>query len=131
MTLEEAIVHAEEKATSECGKCAEEHRQLACWLKKLQDYEKNMEETERHGWIPVSRRLPEQIGGESEEVLCLYATGDQRVGLTCEGNAWISAETGMEFLYEVIAWRPLPESHFKKCDPGMGEWGGENGQNKD
>lgn len=109
MTLEEAIVHAEEKAKSECGKCASEHRQLADWLKKLKNYEKKMEETEGCGWIPVTERLPEQIGGESEEVLCLYATGDQRVGLTCEKNAWISAETGMEFLYEIIAWRPLPK----------------------
>ncbi len=70
-------------------------------------------------WIPVTERLPEQIGGESEEVLCLYATGDQRVGLTCEGNAWISAETGMEFLYEVIAWRPLPEPYREEREGGQ------------
>lgn len=32
MTLKEAIAHAEEKARG-CGECAEEHRQLAEWLK--------------------------------------------------------------------------------------------------
>ena len=32
MTLKEAIAHAEEKAQG-CGECAEEHRQLAEWLK--------------------------------------------------------------------------------------------------
>ncbi|MBO6304328.1 MAG: hypothetical protein J6M62_04490 [Selenomonadaceae bacterium] len=37
MTLDEAIKHAEEKAR-ECGKCAEEHRELAAWLKELKWY---------------------------------------------------------------------------------------------
>lgn len=38
MTLEEAIKHAEEVASSSCGKCAEEHKQLAEWLKELNRY---------------------------------------------------------------------------------------------
>ena len=37
MTLEEAIAHAEEVAASGCGKCAEDHRQLAEWLRELRD----------------------------------------------------------------------------------------------
>ena len=47
MTIEEAIVHAQETAntrTDLCDKCREEHRQLAEWLKELKllraDYEK-------------------------------------------------------------------------------------------
>ena len=60
MTLEEAIVHAEKVAeenekisrytpvefipadlsVEQCRKCAEEHRQLAEWLKELQEYRK-------------------------------------------------------------------------------------------
>ena len=45
MTLEEAIIHCEEKA---CGntQCALEHRQLAEWLKELQQYRKNARKEE-------------------------------------------------------------------------------------
>lgn len=38
MTLDEAIIHAEQVAElneAECFECAEEHRQLAEWLKEL------------------------------------------------------------------------------------------------
>ena len=35
MTLDEAIEHAEEVATTRCGECAEEHMQLAEWLREL------------------------------------------------------------------------------------------------
>ena len=42
MTLEEAIKHCEEKekeqALNGCFACAEEHKQLAEWLKELKDY---------------------------------------------------------------------------------------------
>ena len=49
MTLEEAIKHAEEKAEEfdkdiecdECTKCADEHRQLAEWLRELKEYRDN------------------------------------------------------------------------------------------
>ena len=34
MTLDEAIKHCEDKSVG-CGKCADEHRQLAEWLKEL------------------------------------------------------------------------------------------------
>lgn len=37
MTLDEAITHCEEVSKSACGKCAEEHRQLAKWLKELRE----------------------------------------------------------------------------------------------
>lgn len=42
MTLDEAIAHAEYVADYDCygdkqRKCAEEHRQLAEWLKELRD----------------------------------------------------------------------------------------------
>lgn len=40
MTLEEAIIHCQEKS---CGntQCALEHKQLAEWLQELQQYRKN------------------------------------------------------------------------------------------
>lgn len=34
MTLDEAIEHAKKVASSEWSKCADEHRQLAKWLKE-------------------------------------------------------------------------------------------------
>lgn len=37
MTLDEAILHCEEKAVG-CNKCAEEHKQLAEWLKELKTF---------------------------------------------------------------------------------------------
>ena len=40
MTLDEAIKHAEEVAIDQdlcCSECAEEHRQLAEWLKQLKE----------------------------------------------------------------------------------------------
>lgn len=36
MTLEEAIKHCEEKS-SDCNKCANEHRQLEEWLLELKE----------------------------------------------------------------------------------------------
>lgn len=67
MTIDEAIIHAEEIAEineniayntdsenwmdiAQCEKCAEEHRQLAEWLKELKRFE----------WISVDDRLPEK-----------------------------------------------------------------------
>ena len=41
MTIDEAIIHCEEVANDRagcCEDCAEEHRQLACWLKELKQY---------------------------------------------------------------------------------------------
>lgn len=35
MTLDEAIEHAEQCADNSCGECAEEHKQLADWLREL------------------------------------------------------------------------------------------------
>lgn len=44
MTLEEAIVHAEDTAKSAIGcECREEHRQLAAWLRELQERRKQPE----------------------------------------------------------------------------------------
>lgn len=69
MTIDEAIIHAEEIAEineniayntdsenwmdiAQCEKCAEEHRQLAEWLKELK----------KHQWISVEDGLPENSG---------------------------------------------------------------------
>lgn len=36
MTIDEAIQHCDEKASTVCGECAEQHRQLAAWLRELE-----------------------------------------------------------------------------------------------
>lgn len=41
MTLDEAIQHCEEVANSECSECANEHKQLAEWLKELKAFRNN------------------------------------------------------------------------------------------
>ena len=38
LTLDEAIKHAEERASLSCDECAKQHRQLAEWLKELKQY---------------------------------------------------------------------------------------------
>ena len=45
MTIDEAIAHAEEVATTtKCKECAEEHRQLAEWLKELKEKKQAIED---------------------------------------------------------------------------------------
>ena len=42
MTLDEAIIHAQEVAAQlGCCECADEHRQLAEWLEELRERRKN------------------------------------------------------------------------------------------
>lgn len=74
MTLEEAIKHAEEVAkknehdaevrtrteslgTEHCLECAEEHRQLAEWLKELEWRRSDMETPPNNEWEGYSSRL--------------------------------------------------------------------------
>ena len=46
MNLTEAIKHSEEKAKELCGKCADEHKQLAKWLKDLEYFYKKYKYTD-------------------------------------------------------------------------------------
>lgn len=41
MKLEEAIQHAEEKASEGCDGCKADHEQLAAWLKELKEIKEN------------------------------------------------------------------------------------------
>lgn len=121
MTLDEAILHAEEVANanqrlcktvspamqlSDYGKCAEEHRQLAEWLKEL----KQLREQTR--WIPTSERQPEENGN----YLALYHTSDGTADLEfmmvdhCNaGGGWLHEENGRKTYQKVKAWMPLPQ----------------------
>lgn len=131
MTLDEAICHAKEVAEeqlmragrctqddkfcdkySNCIKCAEEHRQLAEWLR---DYKRLLEQTE---WILVSKKLPEP----NRLVLCYISTGVTETYFLAFWNefksAWEEGIGGCRLLehdlgYEVIAWKPLLEYREK------------------
>jgi len=106
MTLEEAIKHAEEVAdlceyvACQEGKCAEEHRQLAEWLKEL----KQLREQTR--WIHTSERLPEKY----KEVLTCSLRGFIEIQ-DMGSNYWEDQYGDLSDIDEVIAWMPLPEPY--------------------
>lgn len=121
MTLDEAIKHCEEVAIkmecesmcveeayqtakqADCEKCAEEHRQLAEWLK---DYKRLLEHTR---WIPVSERLPKEVG------TYLITLKDGDVSL-CDFNPYCFADrTSLSIV--AIAWMPLPKPY--KAESGV------------
>lgn len=106
MTLEEAIIHAEEVA-ERCAvtdgdlKCESEHRQLAEWIKELKKYR------EENNWIPCSDRLPEKEG-------CYLITVDEYDRKDVNADFFHFREDGTpSWHYEknVIAWMPFPEPY--------------------
>lgn len=109
MILEELIEHEEKESKATWnGKptlCAENHRQLAEWLKEL----KQLREQTR--WIPVSERLPKV----NTEVLVQFER-NMAVGFYHFG--WWHVNTGNGFYTSIltsedqpIAWMPLPEPY--------------------
>ena len=140
MTLDEAIKHAEEVADKKdrekkkwerwlendsdyravtekasCELCAEEHRQLAEWLKEL----KQLREQTR--WIPVSKRLPHK--GEYGKVYVTYIPSGGTLWTTViiahysdlmgiSKPSFHIGEVGKKSFQnitkQVIAWMPLP-----------------------
>lgn len=143
MTLDEAIKHAEEVAEqneglcerihpamqlSNYGKCAEEHRQLAEWLK---DYKRLLEqepytEIDRQAvinyirteiqqkWIPVSKRLPkagEHIGDVAKYYLVQNEYGDMLVAHYTHSKYWKQIYQLKPIGDEIVAWMPLPEPY--------------------
>lgn len=57
MTLDEAIEHCEEVATKNCSECAEEHKQLANWLRTLKYLEENavMPIHKKQDWLDIAK----------------------------------------------------------------------------
>lgn len=148
MTLDEAIKHCEEVAeendlaagmykilaennhntyekltaetnSSRCAECAEEHRQLAEWLRELK------ERREADNWISVNDRLPKK---GTEVITCSFGSDIvvQEVGETLEeaisktqkiskvgagfygSDGWYTIE-GYPMIITPKFWQPLPE----------------------
>ena len=106
MTLEEAIIHAEEVA-ERCAvtdgdlKCESEHRQLAEWLKELKKYR------EENDWIPCSDIPPEKEG----RYLITVDEGDRK---DVSDDFFYFRDDGVPSWYvekNVIAWMPFPEPY--------------------
>lgn len=85
MTLDEAIKHAQCVADTNCGQCAEDHRQLAEWLKELKELRK-------HGWHPASELPPvDRETGLSEEVIAIqdrFCDGERVIYSRIVGSGW-------------------------------------------
>ena len=69
-------------------------------------------------WIPVIEKLPmidvENGWKASEVVLVCLANGYMHMGFYCEDDKWRFCESGEvkePFVYDVIAWMPLPEPY--------------------
>ena len=91
-----------------CEKCANEHRQLAKWLKELKQLR------EQISWIPTSERQPEGNGN----YLAFYHDSDGTADLEymmvdhCNaGGGWLHEKNGRKTYKKVKAWMPLPEPY--------------------
>ena len=84
---------------------AEDHRQLAEWLKELKQLR------EQTKWIPVSERLPE----DEQEILFSTKTGRVHSGKYHDddsANQWYSHRDKCRAWNNVVsAWMPLPENY--------------------
>lgn len=150
MTLDEAIAHAEEvvermgemknqyqsrgnhivERWDTCDKCAEEHNQLAEWLK---DYKR----LKAGGWIPTAERMPDnandpgafcpryQVMTESGVTEGWYRPHDNGIGGQWYALFWFMSEQfeiwNVDFERgcvpkvigntRVLAWAPIPEAY--------------------
>lgn len=101
MTLNEAILHCEEVANDKTGcaeDCANEHRQLAEWLKELK------ERRENDRWILVSERLPEV--GQAVIVTTKDGFRGFRKCIDAGHLTW--------FYRDIIAWTPFLLKPYKE-----------------
>ena len=133
MTLDEAIKHAEEVAeekeneaqdleyskldwkyeANQCSKCAEEHRQLAEWLKELKQLR------EQTKWILISEKLPNEFdevwcSTDSEEIFKATYLGKMNDGTDCFDD-----NDGMMWEGDIIAWKPLPKPYKTESEEEM------------
>lgn len=126
MTLDEAIKHAEEVAVENlektksrnagdpiainCFECAEEHRQLAEWLKELKQLR------DQTKWIPVSEDMPKVTDYYLIQHTRKYCNDEMAVAFYSVEEAHVDPNYTWEFVthsdvQEVIAWMPLPKKY--------------------
>ena len=90
-----------------CRECANEHRQLAEWLKEL----KQLREQTR--WIPVSERLP-----MSDEEYHTFLVTDSK-GNVALSEFYLSISDKKPYwsgMIDVKAWMPLPEPYKENVE---------------
>ena len=117
MILEEAIKHCEELAEkcdliAEASKtikdnrnyrrCAEEHRQLAEWLKELQRYQ----------WIPCSERMPTKAG----HYLCSFKKPNRIDNIYVDLAYWTGGRWYGHLANAINAWMELPTKYQGEQD---------------
>lgn len=106
------IIERLEEEIKKCGKnCVSygiprinAYKKAICIVKQVAEKES--------GWVNCKDRLPEQ-----ESLIC-NTRKDIMIGYAFEDNASetnFSAENDFEHMYDVIAWRPLPEP-YKEAD---------------
>jgi hypothetical protein len=137
MTLDEAIKHAEEVAEDKkaqaweaqlqeeygkvksCKECAEEHRQLAEWLKEL----KQLREHTR--WIPISERLPKIA--DVYRVTRYYPNNVMNPSYLVDAccfdgsNTWYNDNRinhERAYANNIIAWQENPEPYKAEAEDG-------------
>lgn len=138
MTIDEAINHAEEVAeekeseaqnlryskldwryeADKCFECANEHRQLAEWLKELKQLR------EQTKWIPVSESFPKEHVCDdgyiepSETVLVQLNNGEMKTSRYWGSRESRKDEPWIDLSYpttlEAVAWQPLPEPYVEE-----------------
>ena len=108
MTLEEAIIHAEDVSRSCNSECGKEHRQLANWLKDLVKYQ----------WTPCSDRLPDSdqlvlitdIWGGVDITQYNAPKSDSEHKLY--PNGYFGSDGSVDYVFrDMIAWMPCPEPY--------------------
>lgn len=130
MTIEQAIIHAEEVAdrcavTDGNRKCEDEHRQLAEWLKDLKELREKMR------WIPVKwhditdeeRRennypkdwaayIDSEMPCDGERVLITTKGGFVEMDeCYSDDGMTFGLDSGYDWIDDVVAWMPLPEPY--------------------
>ena len=135
MSLDEAIKHCEEVAEenqaivdscdyygenmAKCEKCAEEHRQLAEWLKEL----KQLREHTR--WIPISERLPKIA--DVYRVTRYYPNNVMNPSYLVDAccfdgsNTWYNDNRinhERAYANNIIAWQENPEPYKAEAEDG-------------
>lgn len=105
-----------EKIKEKCQKCSGIGRSSFVEFLKIID---EVAEEYNNGWIPCSKRLPEEAFG------CLVVVEDTEpmtgkdfetilpYFVCYDSGSWCDAE-GQEIPFEVIAWQPLPEPYQPK-----------------